>query len=215
MPIALSLILRTLYFCSVAFLAFAPGIGVAMSFDAGFSITASLFAFLYLATFVPALLLSAIPLSILTRPPPLLKVWYWWAALLLTILLVFRVYYFSKTMTMASSEIIDEVINSNNYVTICREVIDAEAGASIQIGVGSLKNGFSIERAIQGTQLCSKIPLSKAPFQILYGDPQNPIVLLDIPINPGSKTCIGLTPLSNRATPKEADWTAKVINCAR
>jgi hypothetical protein len=215
MPIFLSIALRAVYFCAVAFVAFWLGIGVAMGFDAGVNIVASLLAFLYLLTFIPALLLSITPLSIITRPPFLLKAWYWWVAFLLSILLAFKIYFFSKIMIGASSEITDQIIHSSNYGTICRQVIDAEPGTNVWFGIGSLKNGFSRESAMQGTQFCSKVTLSKSPFQVLLGDPQHPTVALDIPITGGGKTCIGLTPLSKGASPQGIDWSAKVISCTR
>lgn len=185
-----------------------------MGFDAGFNIPAILLATLYLLTLIPALLLSVVPKSIITHPPFLLKVWYWWIALVVSVILAFKIYYVIKTMIGASSEVADQIIHSKNYGTICLQIIEADLGTDVWYGIGSSKAGFSHKNARQGIQYCSKVTMSKAPFQVLLGTVHRPKVALDIPVTGGGKICIGLAPKRKGASPQGVDWTAKVINCA-
>jgi len=88
----LSLILRFVYFACLSYFSLWIGIGVAMAFDSGFSALPSALAIGYIFTFLPALLLTFIPLSVITKPPKLLKIWYIWATFTVVLLFVFRLY---------------------------------------------------------------------------------------------------------------------------
>jgi hypothetical protein len=91
-------------------------------------------------------------------------------------------------MTPAYFELANQTVHNNDYATICREVVDAEPNTDVWLGIGSTRNGFSRDNAVVGKQFCSKVELSKAPFQVLLGNPQHALVALDIPITGGGKS---------------------------
>lgn len=206
MPIILSVIVRVILFGSILYVALWLGIGVGMGFDAGIGLFPSLVAILYLFTFIPALLLCFMPLSKLTKPPLVVKVWYWWIVLLSAIWAILFAFNFSKILTMASIEIFDRTVNNKNYVTICRQVVDSQPDDYVGIGIGN--NHRSVRLSARTVRYCSTESILNAPFQVLLGDPQNPRVLLDIPVTGGEKTCVGLSPHGT-------EWTARVIDCGR
>ena len=206
MPIILSVIVRAILFGSILYVALWLGVGVAMGFDAGISLFPSLIAFLYLFTFIPALLLCLIPLSKLTKPPFILKVWYWWIALFAAGYAILWVLNFSKILVGASTELLSRTFNNKSYVTICRQVVDSRPDDYVGIGIGNKHQ--SVRLNARTVRYCSTESISNAPFQVLLGDPQNPRVLLDIPVTGGEKTCVGLSPHGT-------EWTARVIDCGR
>jgi hypothetical protein len=137
--------------------------------------------------------------------------------LLLAIPVLYNLIIFLKLLVPASVEIVNQAVNSSNYGTICRQVIDAEPKTAVWITIGSLKGGFSILRAVEGEQFCETVTLEKGPFQVISGSILNPQIVLDIPVAGGGKTCIGLAPTHKGAslpnTGWSADWSAKVIEC--
>jgi len=108
--------------------------------------------------------------------------------------------------------LLDEVVDGNSYSLICRQVVGADENAEVWMRIGNLRSSAS-EKAVAGKQLCSKVNVTKRPFQVLLGDIQHPSIALNIPVVGGKKTCIGLTPNYPDASSQSADWTAKVIDC--
>jgi len=222
MPITLSILLRTVYLAGVLFIAFWLGIGIAMGFDSGVNPLASLIAFLYLFTFIPALLLGALPLTIITKPPIALKVWYGWIFLLGIIYTMYGAFGFSKSMigTLSSKK-------QHPSGTVCFQLMDAPPNSQVWMDMGSLPNKIQLRKfgsvPLGNKAFCRNYGLSLNPlqiqvysandsnkrnFQAASGDRASEPFPIQI-VNNG-KTCVGIYP-DNSVSPSK--WTTKVVNC--
>jgi hypothetical protein len=134
------------------------------------------------------------------------------------ILLFAAPFILSGTLLLKGSlELTNRFVNSSNYSEICLQIIDSDdPDSKVWLGVGSFNKGYMRVPAVVGRQICRTVEISKAPFQVILGNPQTPDnqkIALDIPIKGGSKSCIGLSPNFKGASEQGSDWTAQVIGC--
>lgn len=195
-----------------------------MGFDSGVSLPASFLAFLYLFTFIPALLLGVLPLTVIIKPPITIKIWYGWVFLLGFIFLIYRVFGFSKSMYEAVSS-----KNQHPSGTVCFQLIDAPPNSQVWLDMGSLPNKVQLRKF-------GGVPLGTKPFCGNYGLSLNPLQIqvysatdsnkrniqaasedmasepFPIQIIINGKTCVGLFS-DTSANPSK--WITKVVNCER
>lgn len=216
-----SVILRLTYVAGLLFVAGWLGIGVAMGFDAGVSSGALVVAGVYLATFVPALLLAVLPVSVLTKPPLVLKVWYGWAILLITVIVAYRAYYFVSSMVhLVTAD------PSKKSGAICLYVANPEGAvwADLQIS-GSEFHRFRQNVLAAKNSWCTNWAPSQKPMLFrFYGaternmsgqhaseeDLATASKPVSVTATPGSKTCISVI-LDKQKTP--AKWLAEITPC--
>lgn len=216
-----SVILRLVYAAGVLYVAGWLGIGVAMGFDAGASTGALVVAGVYLITFVPALFLAVLPVSVLARPPLVLKVWYGWAILLLASLAAIRAYYFvSSVVHMVTAD------PSKKSGAVCLYVVDPEGAVWVDLKVsGGAFQRFGQNALTVKNSRCSNWTPSQEPMLFRFYEAternmsgqhasEEDLATASKPVSviatPGSKTCISVV-LDKQKIP--AKWSAEVTPC--
>jgi hypothetical protein len=216
-----SVILRLVYVAGVLFVAGWLGIGVAMGFDAGVSAGPLFVVGVYLITFVPALLLAVLPLSVLTRPPFVLKVWYGWAILLLTSLAAYRAYhFFSSVVHMVTAD------PSKKSGAVCLYVANPEGAVWVDLKItgGEFHRVRQIPLTATNSWCINWTPSQKPMLFRFYSaternmsgrhasedDLATASKPVSVTVAPGSKTCISAV-LDKQKTP--VNWSAEVMPC--
>ena len=118
---------------------------------------------------------------------------------------------------LGTLQLANRSIHSNNYSEICFQVINSEEPETkVWFGLGSFAKGYESVPAVVNRQICRTVDITKAPTQIILGNPQHheyQKIALDIPVKGGSKSCIGLSPNFKGASGQGTDWTAQVVPC--
>ncbi|NWG38609.1 MAG: hypothetical protein HXY27_01380 [Hydrogenophilaceae bacterium] len=214
--ILISISVRVAYAYYLALFAAGLSIGIGLAFDSGTSTPALTLAGLYLFTFIPALLLALLPISVITKPPLPIKIWYGWIVLLASGLGLYGTYYWTSGMIKAAL--------TEPHGTVCFVMSNPEQAVWIDIQTSEKVfhrfNSNSLSRS-----WCSNWEASHAPMQFRFysatkqnfngdhasNDDLNTVSeTMSVKVTPNSKTCIRL---ALGALENSNKWIADVVSC--